>query len=263
MFSKLFKYEMKAVSRIFLLAWPALLVLALMTGFFGFNADRYPSYANGIVTAISAFLFAALFIGIIVMTIIIIIMRFYKGLLKEEGYLTFTLPVTTRQILCAKGLSATLLSIGSSIVATLAVILCMLPAFDDFPSWAEIFKVLSGWEFFIGELIVLFVLSLIATIYQIYAAMAIGHMAVKHKIACSFGAYIGISVVLTVITSIAGGLYGTMDFNPQYYEYWSFYSGPPPEAHIFMIVYILAQVAQVVIFHIVCELILSKKLNLE
>ena len=60
----------------------------------------------------------AVIVAIFVMNVIIVIQRFWNGLLQEEGYLMFTLPVTTRSLILSKSDQC----IDSSAVGTALVI---------------------------------------------------------------------------------------------------------------------------------------------
>ena len=51
----------------------------------------------------------------------------------------------------------------------------------------------------IVEAIILLVLSVLKSVYQIYAALAIGQLANKHRILLSLGAYIGISMIMSIL----------------------------------------------------------------
>ena len=66
-------------------------------------------------------IFFALLIAIVVLNILIVIQRFWNGLLKDEGYLMFTLPVSSRKLILSKAVSAMLISLGSFLM----VIICM------------------------------------------------------------------------------------------------------------------------------------------
>lgn len=269
MFAKLFKYEMKAVSRIFLIAWPALLALALFNGFFLQN-DRhlYQPLSSSIMQTITMFAFVMLFAAVLVMTLIVIIMRFYKGLLRDEGYLMFTLPVTTRQIITAKGISATILALVATVVGTTAIFLLVLPSKSPHEI-AELFSVMQGmlaqvdnWGLYLAEIIVVVIVTTMASIYLMYAAMSLGQLAQKHKIAWSFAAYVGISIILSIITWIFGIAFPIIQTDMSTYTIDRIMA-EGMIGHWLIFGYIVTQVLQIVVFHAISEYTLDKKLNLE
>lgn len=269
MFAKLFKYEMKAVSRIFLVAWPALLVLAVINGLFMMSDGYiYQSNSGGILQLIMMIAFIMLFAAVIVMTLIVIIMRFYKGLLRDEGYLMFTLPVTTRQIITAKGLSATIIALAGVAVGTIAIIVLAMPsqsAQEIAEAFAEMYQVIvnvDGWYIYLIEVIIMVIATTMATIYQMYAAMSIGQLAQKHKIAWSFAAYVGISIFLSIIVWVFGIAFPIAETDIYTYIIEKLV-GQQLIGHLLILGYMLTQIIQVVAFHIICEYTLDKKLNLE
>ena len=87
MLSKLLKYELKATGRIFL---PLFLALLLFAGInrFTLSPDEFDAPAM-----ISMIMYIIIMVGMFVMTFIMMIQRFYKNLLSDEGYLMLTLPV--------------------------------------------------------------------------------------------------------------------------------------------------------------------------
>jgi type IV secretory pathway VirB3-like protein len=92
MLGKLLKYEFKATSRIFLPMFGALLIVAAFSRLFMSLSFDVPSVIGVTVSVI-------MIIGIIVMTFLLTIQRFNKNLLGSEGYLMFTLPVSTDRLI--------------------------------------------------------------------------------------------------------------------------------------------------------------------
>ena len=109
MLLKLLKYDIKAVWKLAL----TVAIIAIGASFAG--GLSYSAYYNGLRSSpISPFIFVSL-VGYAVsifavvaanVTIsIVVYMRFYKNLFTDEGYLTFTLPASRKQILLAKTLN--------------------------------------------------------------------------------------------------------------------------------------------------------------
>ena len=86
------KYELKATTRIFLPLFAAALLSALINRVIMLLSPG--SWQAPAV--ISMTLYVIILIGMFVMTFIVLIQRFYKNLLSEEGYLMHTLPVNPR-----------------------------------------------------------------------------------------------------------------------------------------------------------------------
>ena len=115
-----------------------------------------------------------------------------------------------------------------------------------------------------AELIVLVILSLLKSIYQIYASLSIGQLAGKYRILLSLGAYVGINIVITVLTvlimmllDVTGALSG-----------WSSVSlntvNDMLNAGQTVLGFAAAvTVIQLAAFHVITERILSLRLNLQ
>ena len=110
MLGKLMKYELKACGRIFVPLYVAILVVAAIIGVFS-NTESFQ------VASILIFILMALFIGLMVVTIVLIIQRFKKSLLEDEGYLMFTLPVSIKNLILSKYLTSLIYIILSTIIA--------------------------------------------------------------------------------------------------------------------------------------------------
>ena len=109
MLGKLMKYELKACGRIFVPLYVAILVVAAIIGVFS-NTESFQ------VASILIFILMALFIGLMVVTIVLIIQRFKKSLLEDEGYLMFTLPVSIKNLILSKYLTSLIYIILSTII---------------------------------------------------------------------------------------------------------------------------------------------------
>ncbi len=99
MLGKLVKYELKACGRIFVPLYISILVVAAIIGMFS-NTQILQ------VPTILMFVLMALFIALVVMTVVLILQRFKKNLLEDEGYLMFTLPVSTKSLILSKYLTS-------------------------------------------------------------------------------------------------------------------------------------------------------------
>jgi hypothetical protein len=209
MLSKLLKHEMRACSRLLL---PLYLVLVVFT-----ILDRIIIRLNifegitGIIPVLITFLYVMSIIAIVIVSFVIVILRFYKNLIADEGYLMFTLPVKTRQLIDSKLIVSTLWTL-ISILITLASIFVVMVTPERFQHLKEAFAALMQQlqdEFgaysalLIIEIIVLFFLVLLNAILHIYASIGIGQLVNGHKIIGSFAAF----VVLYIASQVIGVLF--------------------------------------------------------
>ncbi len=276
MTGKLIKYEFRSIVKLMGIVWTALPVMALVTGFFAkitFGDASYmdmPFFAE-IIGFASAFLFGGIFVAMIAVTVLVVLLRFYKGLLRDEGYLMHTLPVKTWQLITAKGVVAVCVTLVSMAVAALSILLLTvfeggLAAFGEF--MGQVFRSYRMTPSYIPitlEILVLMVLYTMGSIYRAYASMAIGQLAKRHKIVLSVAAYLGIGVAGMILLVTAGNVLSLDIFDPfiSIAFGWMDTLSAVSAVQTVMIFLIVLAVIQIAVFHIITEQLLRKKLNLE
>ena len=215
MLGKLMKHEFRATGRIMLPVMAAMVLLALLANL---SIRGLTSGLSEIPYLRFVFILIVVFfgVGIVatgVMAIVIMVSRFYRNLLKDEGYLMFTLPVTVHEHIWSK----LIVSLVWFLVAALVIFLVMsLTALNlastnlemiiqSFPSWAEIREFLEESGIF-GPLVRIFLQGILMTVIgtlvcclHFYAAMALGHMFTKDKILLSIVFYVGISFLFNLM----------------------------------------------------------------
>ena len=219
MFRKLFKYEWTAMMRSLFPVYGAVLAVTVLNALMfhvimpGARQTDFSSWPLlGMIPWFTGALYAAVLAALGVMTVLPVIQRFYKGLLREEGYLMFTLPVESWKIVLAKALAAVLmihisLIVGIFSIGILAGELTFLKAVPKFLE--ECFNlIIAGFKedagmtvhvilFFLEGLLAM-IAAWFATVYHFYLAMALGQLAGNHRVAFSVLAYVGISSVFSI-----------------------------------------------------------------
>ena len=103
MLGKLIKHEFDATWRVPVALEAVLIVLGIMGAI---TLGNIPSVDDSVGVSIIMFLLTAIYyVGIIaanIVTMVYLVMRYYRNLYTSQGYLTFTLPVRTDQIITAK-----------------------------------------------------------------------------------------------------------------------------------------------------------------
>ncbi|MCD8126402.1 MAG: hypothetical protein LUD82_02675 [Clostridiales bacterium] len=210
MFGKLCKLELRYMMRNFLPLWGVALALALVNGLLLPATDWEDS---GLLPGLLLLVLVCVMIAMVVLCVVLIVQRFYHGLLKNEGYLMFTLPVKTGSLILSKGLAALVAMVGSALVGALAFLLLMgevllgsgitgvfynlyLASGISAGAWAAILT--SGFLYLLA--------SVAFGIQTIYLAQAVGHMASSHRVGVSVLAYIGLSMVLSILGDLASSV---------------------------------------------------------
>ncbi len=220
MLTKLLKYEFRATARLFGLCYlgtlGAALLLRIMATLAWDHTWEYSSQMEqlfpmrDVAAGMSGALYAIMIAAVVVLTFIVILQRFYKNLLGGEGYLMHTLPVRPWEHITAKLIAAVVWSVLSTIVIFLSLFVVGMDLklirelFADLLAFSWYFQAEFHFPLIVaaGELIFVLLVSTVASVLQIYAAIMLGHQAQKHKIALAVGAYFGIGMVLNVAMSI-------------------------------------------------------------
>lgn len=207
MLRKLLKYEFRATARLFLPLYLALIVFALINRFLNpfklLQPSPYFLDLQAIIGLLMILAYFALIIGIIAVTVLIMIQRFYKSLLGDEGYLMFTLPVLPWQHIVSKLIAAMVWTVASFSVTIGSIVIIS----GATKLWRLLMEVVNAFREYFGASL-FFVLpaaalvSLVSGILMIYAAIALGHLFSRHKVLASFAMYCALHVVSQVITLI-------------------------------------------------------------
>ncbi len=290
MLKKLCKYEFRSIGRTLIPIYIAVIAVSIIASIsLAMNVDygryygnwavqwavemNFPYQLQRIFTFVMSLAYFAVMVALFVLTVVIILQRFYKGLLCDEGYLMFTLPVKPWQLITAKGITAFVMSALSCIVSCISIFIMllgstpyplrMLTELFSFKNWSILFTQLNNsvpmWGVYVFEFIILAIVGSLASLYQIYASMAIGHLAKKNRILMSVVAYIAISMILSFIAGFLSVFGIIMIENTAY----MLINAGEVFLHGLMVFSIMASVIQLVVFFVITERILSKKLNLE
>ena len=282
MYRKLCKYEFKSIGRTLLPIYLAVLAVAIINAFsMGLSNNFNSSFALsggpllnilGLLQVVIVFAYFGLLCALFVLTVVIIIQRFYKGLLCDEGYLMFTLPVRTWHLVASKATVALVMGLLSSVTAFLSMLILaagaassparFLFALVDPRNWIQFFRnageVFSLWPVYMIELIALCLVAALAALFHIYVSLAIGHLAKKHRIMAAVAAYIAISLIMNFLSGVALMIVGNG------LDYWIAHTLTGHAAAQLVIgglfIWSLLQLA---VYFCGTERILSKKLNLE
>ena len=224
MLGKLMKHEFRATARVMLPVMGAMVALALLAnlsirGLAG-NLSDVPLLR--ILFVLIIIFFSVAVVATAVMSLVIMVSRFYRNLLKDEGYLMFTLPVSVHELIWSKLIVSLVWFLGTGLLIFLVMALMALNLshtnlqmiIEQFPSWSEII----GWldeagvrgqvVTFLVQIVFGTLIGILTACLHFYAAMSLGHMFSKDKVL--------LSVVFFVVISFAFNLmemgYGVIGF---------------------------------------------------
>ncbi|MDR0817682.1 MAG: hypothetical protein LBN35_03490 [Clostridiales Family XIII bacterium] len=213
MLGKIIRYEFKSTARLFLLMYAALIVMAAINMLIiPWNEDVTAVSANpvldatrGIFNGLFIVMYILLAVATAVVTTVIIVIRFYR-LLGDQGYLWFTLPVTTNQHILAKLIAGIVWSVASfvAIVLSLLVLFARLNYFDAIADvWQRVTAIgfnLPGW---IAVMLLSMLVGAVSNILVFYASISLGPHITKSRLGGSVIAYIIAYVIMQIVATVA------------------------------------------------------------
>jgi hypothetical protein len=290
MFRKLCKYEFKSIVRTLAPIYLAVIAVSIINMFMGVGSltngyyDTLLSSINfgksllSLIQMVSILAYFGVLVALSVLTLIVIIQRFYKGLLCDEGYLMFTLPVKPWMLIAAKGTTAFVMSLASGLTAAISIMLLVLGAVGPTEFihaitspqvWEVINRSLSqvpSWPLLVFEIIILSIISGLSQLYHLYFAMALGHLANKHRIMMSVVAFIVTSMIISFFSGFVMIMIGNAPFIDSIGSMVDSMSNAQGVAFIMNMTFlasIFCSIIELAIFFFGTERILSTRLNLE
>ncbi len=269
MVKKLFKYEIISYLRTLLPVNIILFAIAVMTRVILFFENDGVAY--GIIFGSSVFAFVVGIIACIFMTFVVSIVRFHKNLFTSEGYLSFTLPVTSAQHIWVKLGTALIFQIFAAITVILSLIVLASgePLVEIFKAIGFLLKLC--WKEFGGHIvlyIIEFILLLIISVsYEYllwYACISLGQRSRKNRVFMAivwyFVYYMITQAVSTVFVIIMAVLDATGKIDP--IMNWIF-EHLLASLHIGFIGGSVIMAAIAAVFFLVSKNTMKNKLNLE
>ena len=215
MLGKLIKHEFRATARIMLPVMGAMVALALLAnlsirGLAG-NLSDVPMLR--ILFILIIIFFSVAVVATAVMALVIMVSRFYRNLLKDEGYLMFTLPVSVHELIWSKLIVSLVWFLATGLLIFLVMALMALNLshtnlqmiLEQFPSWSEILRWLDEAGVrgqvitFLVQIVLGTLIGIFAVCLHFYGAMALGHMFSKDKVLLSIVFFVGISFAFNLM----------------------------------------------------------------
>lgn len=272
MLRKLFKYDFEASAKIFLILYGFIAFLTIL------GKTLFTLVPEGLentpLLSVLVPTYILLIIGLIFGFQIFLIVRFYRSLFTDEGYLYHTLPVKPWQLILSKLLTNVLLVLCGLAI----IILCLLLLLAGEPLAAimeyrtEIGEVIHTFLGFTPIGLVLYLIFFLPVTeahsqLMYFASVAMGQVLIpKHKVLGAFTSYIIFYVIIQAVTSIPlfaysfstiGGLIteedtmtGSLNWISDFYQFTLFFS-------------LFLSVILSVVFFLITNYIMKKKLNLD
>ena len=219
MLKKLLKYDLKYIFKYW---WIAALTSTALSFVGGGCITVLRSERNlpEIVHVMSVLSFVFVFLGFMALAILTAILnfaRFYQNFFSDEGYLTFTLPVKTTQLLNSKIIMSTIAMVSTSILLAVNVLTMLAIGFaDQLPDFfkslslgiEEILKEISVGDIiylitYLIEFIIIGILSIVFSNMFLYCCITLGSTVTKKaKVVTSIGIYYVANMIFSTAIQI-------------------------------------------------------------
>lgn len=273
MVKKLFKHEFIYYFRTFGIFLPIVLATAIAAKIFTLFDQE--NVFNEIVTNISILALVMASLGLLVLSAIISVIRFYKNMYSAEGYLTFTLPASNSQHIFVKLCTAVLWQISCFFTVVLSWSIMLIGGDSDYvtgeiiddASWKELVNMVGADNLvaYAIELVIAIIAAMVYAMLLIYTCITIGQTAKKHRIGKAVGVYFIYYYAIQAITSTLGtvGAYFVTDSIVNNSISEMTFEGTIVLIHILLCGEILICAVMSLVFWLVTRYVMTKKLNLE
>ncbi|MBR3878584.1 MAG: hypothetical protein IKJ24_00535 [Clostridia bacterium] len=273
MVKKLFKHEFIYYFRTFGIFLPIVLATAIAAKIFTLFDQE--NVFNEIVTNISILALVMASFGLLALSAIISVIRFYKNMYSAEGYLTFTLPASNSQHIFVKLCTAMIWQISCFITVVLAWSIMLIGGDSDSVSgeivgaelWNEFVNTIGAGNLvaYAIELVIAIFAAMVYSMLLAYTCITIGQTAKKHRIGKAVGVYFiyyyATQAILSVLSTVGTVLATDSMINSSISEMTI--DDTVVLIHIVLCGAIVICAAVSLVFWLVTRYVMTKKLNLE
>ena len=219
MLGKLLKHEYKITSRYFIPMYIAIGVMTLLLKlsflfsensiFMSIEASTFMDIVQGLLITV----YVIVLVGTAFLSVFFLVKRYYSNMFGDEGYLTHTLPVTGNQLLNSK-LICSFTWILSLIPVALLSFLLLFAGTDIYFDVSDAMAILmeearimsiSGFSvgLLVAELIACVLIGYISALLSYYLAITLGqHFMGDHRLLGSIIFYFVLSIISSAISSV-------------------------------------------------------------
>ncbi len=275
MFRKLLKYDNRAVFKYWWIAAVSTFFFAMLGGLCIqiINVEYTEHDALQVLSGLGLVLCIVALVVFLVLSEILVYVRYYKHFFTDEGYLTFTLPVKKTSLIDSKIVMALIFSISSIAILVFDVFIMLAAGIPEHlfnPSlWSDIFAVLSDFFGTLGFYSVVYIIlgicilltAFTAQLMFIFVCITIGACVTqKHKVLCAIGIYYLANAVVSFVVQLLslGGVFTAFELIDALKEGQTFFC-----VALLLLGVLGIFVAVAAGLYLLLNFLLDKKLNLE
>jgi len=258
MLNKLIKYDFKSLFKTLIPVYLITLLLAIFTRFSMFLADKSAifDYPAGLICGLCVMAI----IGVPFATFIVSVIKYYNNMVKDEGYLTHTLPVKKSALVLSKLITSSVI-IGISLLVSLAAIFLGFDVDVDFfkKLFIELFEKVDHLLIFLIAIAI--VIGYVSNMLTVYASIALGQKHNGNKKVYSIVYGIVLYNINQIVSSIL--LFMPSLFDKNYMKYLDQDTPPYSFLNGFLIFAITISILMSIAYYFITIKTMEKKLNLD
>ena len=267
MLKKLYRYEFFSLFRSLLPIYAAVIGFSLLSRLTNMFVLQIDTKVTTILSVLINTLYGFSMVAVSVVGLVVIVMRFYKNLLRDEGYLTFSLPFSPTQHIFCKLICGLVVLFIDAIVVLLS--LFMLGIGTDFMH--ELFKLFqNGIHAFVtaysvkrlvfvaAEVGLTILVAAFQSVLMFYASIAIGQQ-FKSRIGGAVIAYICFYAAIQTFNSILLSVIFALNFD----RMETFFENSLLGFQTALLFPLIEGILLSVVYFVITRHFLTKKLNLE
>jgi len=269
MLGRLLKYEFRATGRVFLPFFGALIVVSIISRILGLLSGSTGGGAAAISESpyiIGVVLSIMLMVAVVVVAFILMIQRFSKNLIGDEGYLMFTLPVTVDSLIFSKMIASAVWTVLSAVFVVISVMIMAL---------ADLNQLFSSLSKFLGDIfssdavnaltciqvIIFIILTLFSSSLTFYMCISLSMLFNRRRGLASVGIYMLLMTFVQTLTALGAGFIST-DLAGFLFG-WVGNLSAAGTGNIFLLGMNLVGIVGGGVMYFITRWMLSRKLNLE
>ena len=264
MLGKLIKWEFKDKKGTFIGMYIFAAICALIT--FGVSVVREHIGGGMFIGTIETMCVTMTFLAVCAMFAVIIIVsviRYYENLVKDEGYLMHTIPVTAVELHMTKLIVPLVWMAGAVVIA----IVCAGAVFANTFTVNDVIELVFKSEFssVVWYMIGYMILAAISTFSTFYVCINVGSLSYSNKGVMAFVTYIVIYIINQVLSTITMLISMLILFAGEE-DMWAAMNAPTPPDGYFEVVFTGAGIVSligIVAYNLISLYILKNKVNLE
>ena len=238
------------------------------------NSSSYFFTVEDILMVIARSLTALVFVAVVAssyVTLFLVARHFYQSFFQEDGYLSFTLPVTAAKSLLSKTIVGWVWLLVNATIIIFGILFLSLVGFASegiynvlvWDAYSTVFSYFGDATgiFLIIEIIIFGLVTILSGLLQVFTSLTIGSVVAKtHKVLAGIGIYIAINIGVSTVVSIVSALFGVgfSNFYIQNQQYNTLLT-----AQAFILPSMLVYGALVVVFFMLSRHLITTKLNLD